>query len=140
AAVAEAAGQLGIQTPNILKFTETMIGLGEATNLSADEGATQFARFANIVGMSQSDFDRLGSSVVALGNSLATTEAEIVAMGMRLAGQGAQIGMTEAQIMALSAAMSSVGIEAEAGGTAMSTTLKKIQTAVSLAGEDLDKF
>lgn len=140
AAVAEAAGQLGIETPNILKFTETMIGLGEATNLTAEEGATQFARFANIVGMSQNDFDRLGSAVVALGNSLATTEAEIVAMGMRLAGQSAQIGMTEAQIMALAAAMSSVGIEAEAGGTAMSTTLKKMQTAVSLAGEDLDKF
>jgi len=140
AAVAEAAGQLGIQTDNILKFTETMIGLGEATNLTAEEGATQFARFANIVGMSQNDFDRLGSAVVALGNSLATTEAEIVAMGMRLAGQGAQIGLTEAQIMALAAAMSSVGIEAEAGGTAMSTVLKRMQNAVSLAGEDLEKF
>lgn len=140
AAVAEAAGQLGIETPNILKFTETMIGLGEATNLTAEEGATQFARFANIVGMSQQDFDRLGSAVVALGNNFATTEAEIVNMGMRLAGQGAQIGMTEAQIMALAAAMSSVGIEAEAGGTAMSTVLKRMQTSVSLAGEDLEKF
>lgn len=140
AAVAEAAGQLGIETPNILKFTEVMIGLGEATNLTAEQGATEFARFANIVGMSQQNFDRLGSSVVALGNNLATTEAEIVSMGMRLAGQGAQIKMTEAQIMALAAAMSSVGIEAEAGGTAMSTTLKKMQNAVSLGGDALDRF
>ena len=140
AAVAEAAGQLGIETDNILKFTEVMIGLGEATNLTAEEGATQFARFANIVGMSQQDFDRLGSAVVALGNNFATTEAEIVEMGLRLAGQGAQIGLTEAQIMALATAMSSVGIEAEAGGTAMSTVLKRMQNAVSLAGEDLDKF
>src|SRR5690606_30973325 len=47
---------------------------------------------------------------------------------------------TEAQIMALAAAMSSVGIEAEAGGTAMSTVLKKMQIAVDEAGEDLENF
>lgn len=31
AGLSEAAGQLGIETPNILKFTETMAGLGEAS-------------------------------------------------------------------------------------------------------------
>lgn len=39
-AVAEAAGQLGIQTDNVLDFTKTMIDMGNATNLSADEAAT----------------------------------------------------------------------------------------------------
>lgn len=140
AGVAEAAGQLGIETDSILKFTRTVIDLGESTNLSLDQAATEFARFANIVGMSQEDFDRLGSSVVSLGNNFATTEAEIVAMGMRLAAQGKQVGMTEAQIMALAATMSSLGIEAEAGGTAMTTVLKKIQTAVGEGGKSLDGF
>src|SRR5690606_39123325 len=86
AAVAESAGQLGIKTDNILKFTETVINLGEATNLTLDQAASEFARFANIVQMPQENFDRLGSSVVALGNNFATTESEIVEMGMRLAG------------------------------------------------------
>src|SRR5690606_37318205 len=36
--------------------------------------------------------------------------------------------------------MSSVGIEAEAGGTAMSTVMKKIQNAVSDGGAELDLF
>ena len=40
AAVAEAAGQLGVKTPNILNFTETMVRLGDSTNLAADEAAT----------------------------------------------------------------------------------------------------
>ena len=140
AAVAESAGQLGIAEENILSFTKTIIDLGESTNLTAEQGASEFARFANIVGMSQTNFDRLGSSIVGLGNTMATTESEIMSMAMRLAAQGSQVGMTEAQILALSASMSSLGIEAEAGGTAMTTVLKKMQNAVSNGGNDLKAF
>lgn len=139
-AVAEAAGQLGIQTDNVIEFTRTMIDMGNATNLSADEAATTLARFANVTQMSQSDFSRLGSVIVALGNNFATTESEIASMGMNLGSAGKQVGMSQSQIMALATALSSVGLEAQAGGTAFSKVMVNMQLAVEKGGKDLRNF
>lgn len=140
AAVAESAGQLGIETDSILGFTKVIIDLGNATNLVGEEGASQLAKFANITKMSQKDFDRLGSTIVDLGNNSATTEADIVSMGMRLAGAGKQVGMSEAEIMSFAAALSSVGIEAEAGGTAFSKVMLNMQMQVQTNGKQLEKY
>ena len=84
-AVAEAAGQLGIKTEDILSFTKVMIDLGNSTNLSAEEAASSLAKFANVTKMSAKDYDKLGSTIVALGNNFATTEADIVSMETKLA-------------------------------------------------------
>lgn len=140
AAVAEAAGQLGIATPNILSFTKTMIDLGETTNLSAGEAAMSLARFMGVMGTSQGDASRLGSTVVALGNNFATTEREIVMMAQRLAAAGKVVGLSEADVLALATAMSSVGIEAEAGGTAMSKVMIKISKAIDSGSDDVAEY
>lgn len=138
--VAEVAGQLGISADDLVAFTETMVQLGDTTNLSAEDAATSLARFMNITGESSDHADRLGSAIVELGNNFATDEASIVNMSTRLAAAGRIAGLSSQDILALAASMSSVGIEAEAGGTAMSQTLTTISQAVAGGGEELERF
>ena len=133
--VAEVAGQLGIKAEDILTFSRTMIDMGESTNLSAEEAATAIAKIANILGLTSDEYERFGASVVDLGNNFATTERDIVEMTNRLAAGGKLAGLTAPDILGLATAMSSVGIEAEAGGTAMTQTLTAIGNAVSLTGK-----
>lgn len=149
--IAESAGQLGIKKEDILSFTKVMADLGATTNLASTEAATKLARFGNITGLASKDSGKLGSTIVDLGNNLATTEAEIVDMALRLGGAGKVAGLSADQIISLAGALSSVGLQSEAGGTAFSRVLKSISKAIfesegdietfaSISGQSVDKF
>jgi TP901 family phage tail tape measure protein len=140
AGVAEAAGQLGIKRKDIAEFTKVMIDLGNTTNLTAEDAATGLAKLANIMGTSASDVDRLGSALVALGNDGASTEADILAMALRIAGAGKTIGISEASVLGFASALSSVGIEAEAGGSSISRVMVTIEQAVRSGGKAVRGF
>lgn len=137
AAVAEAAGQLGVKQENVLAFTETMVRLGDSTNLSADEAATAIAQLYNIMGSDINTVDQFGAAIVALGNNAATTEADILNMASRIASSGKQVGLTEQEVLALATSLSSVGLEAEGGGSAISAVITKIDKDVALNSNTL---
>lgn len=146
-AVAEAAGQLGIKTEDVLGFTRVMIDMGQSTNLSSDEAATSIAKFANVTGLAadqsmsaEEKYKRVGSTIVDLGNNYATTEADIMAMAQNLASAGTQVGMSESDILALATSLSSVGMEAQAGGTAFSRAIVDMQLAVETNSESLNDW
>ena len=139
AGVMEAAGQLGVTgVDNLIAFTKTCVMLGDTTNINAQDAAIALARVLNITGDGYDKISNMGSAVVALGNNMATSESEIVNMTTRLASAAKISGLTTQETLALAASMSSVGIEAEAGGTAMTQTFKGIQAAISgaMAGKD----
>lgn len=140
AGVAEAAGQLGVARADISAFTQVAVNMGVATNLSSEEASTGIAQMVNIMGSAMSDVDQFGSTIVALGNNGASTEADILAMSLRIAAAGSQAGMSEAEVLGFASALASMGIEAEAGGTAISQTFSTIQAAVIEGGTELETF
>lgn len=140
AAIAEAAGALGIKTPDILKFVDVVNKLDVATDLTAESAANALGKLKNVLDLSVDDLDNLSSAVVDLGNTGSSTEPEIVALALRIASAGKNAGLSTSEILAFSAAIADAGIEAEAGGTAISKTFADIAIAVVEKGKDLKKF
>lgn len=138
--IGEAAGQLGIQRKGILDFTKTIAALGATTNLATDEAANALARLANIAEIPQENFDNLGSTIADLGNRLAATESEITEFGLRIAAAGKIVGLTVDQTLSIAGAFSSVNVEAEAGGTAVSKVFISLANAVQTGGKQLETF
>ena len=132
--------QLGYSIDELQMFGEVVSGLDIATNMNAEEAATELAQFANIMGMAHDETKNYGSTIVALGNSFATTEADISHMAMRIAGAGKQIGLSSADVLGLATALSSMGIEAEAGGTAISTIMSQIDKDVALGTDNVQTW
>lgn len=140
--LSEVAGQLGIHgQKDLLAFTRVMAEMGSATNLAGEEGAASMAKFANIMGLDVGKNIRsVGNAIVRLGNNYSTTENDIMMMSTRLAASGRLVGLTTPNVLGLATAMSSVGINAEAGGSAMSQVLNKLDKAVAEGGEKLEMF
>lgn len=131
------AGQLNIATEHLGKFAGVMADLDVATDMDLEDGSMQLARFMNICNTSQGDVDRLGATIVDLGNNSATTESQIMLMAMRIAGTASNVGMSEQNILALAAALSATGIQAEMGGNAISTIIRRIDKDVDKGTESL---
>lgn len=138
--IGESAGQLGIKAKDVIGFTKVMANLAVTTNLTSEAAANATARIQNIFQGSGKDTDRFASSLVALGNAGASTESEIIDFGLRIAGAGKQAGLAQADILGIGSAMASVGVESEAGGTAVQKVLLAMSQAVAQGNEDLRVF
>lgn len=135
--IGEMAGQLGVKSKDLVPFITTMAQLGDTTNLSSDQAAVAMAKFTNIIGYPRDEVQKLGDSLVALGNSSATFESDILMMSTDMASAGKNAGLAGQEIFALAATMSSLGENAEAGSTSMSKLLRNLQDTVITGGDGL---
>jgi TP901 family phage tail tape measure protein len=135
--IATTAGQLGIAQENVKEFTTVMAMLDTTTDLTAEDAATMLAQFSNITGAK--DYMRLGSTIADLGDSTATTASKIVEMSQGMAAAGNIAGLKATDILGIAAAVGSLGIESQAGSTAMATLIQNIYKAVE-TGDGLEGF
>lgn len=137
--IAEEAGALGVKREDVRGFTQTIVDLISATNLT-EQSATQLARIGGVMSIPASEFANLGSAIMEAGRSTASTETEIVNFATRLASSARTANLTAGELVALSAATLSLGSRAEAGASAMQRTLGNMGQAIASGGQDLEAF
>ncbi|MCC6619510.1 MAG: phage tail tape measure protein, partial [Chloroflexi bacterium] len=138
AAIAAEGGALGIATESLDEFTEIIARLGVSTDLTTDEAASAFGQLANVLGMSDADMQSFADSLVALGNDGASTESQILDMTARFGAAGRAAGLTNEQILALASTTASMGVEAEAGGGALSRLFNNMTQDIALSSKQAE--
>lgn len=139
--IAALGGQMGVPIEQLAHFTRNVAALSVAVDgISAEEAAAGLAQIGNATGTGTTKIAEMASALVHLGNNSNATEADILEFTKRLVGAGHSAGMTVPEVMAIGTAMANVGINAEAGGTAMSTVIAKIGKAVSENSTQLKEF
>ena len=138
--IGEIAGRLGVQAPQISSFARNIAALGSATDLTNEASAEFVARIQAITGLPANEVQNFASSLVELGNNLATSESEIAAFALRMAGAGNVAGLTQAELLGIAGSFSELGVRAERGGTAVQKVLFTMIDAINTAGPELETF
>ena len=120
--------EAGVPIENLEKITRQIEAL-KATSDITDENVTDMVRFMEIMKIPIEDIDKFSSALFSLGINSIATSGEIFAMATRMGSTGALAGFSAQEILALATAYTSLGIEAEAGGTAANKLAKEFQLA-----------
>lgn len=136
AAIGAEGGALGIATEDLIDFTDVVARLAVSTDLTADQASTALGQLGNILHLSAEDMRDFGDSLVALGNDGASTESQILDMAARFGAAGKAAGLTNEEILALSSTTASMGIEAEAGGGALSRIFQNLTLDMANATDE----
>jgi TP901 family phage tail tape measure protein len=136
AAIAAEGGALGITTAGLDEFTDVVARLGVSTDLTTEQAASALGQLSNVLGLSEEDLQQFGDALVALGNDGASTESQILDMTARFGAAGKMAGLSDEEILALSSTVASMGIEAEAGGGALSRLFNNMTLDIGTASDE----
>ncbi len=144
ASIAAEAGALGVKTRDIENFTEAVARTSAATvGLTEFDASEAFGKLSTIFGLTGqqvhtatgamvSDYERLGSTLVALGNAGASSEADIIAVTKRFASVAQSAHLSAAEVLGWSSALASLGPEAEAAGGALQRVFARTSRNIGL--------
>lgn len=137
AGIAEAAGALGVAKGDIVGFTDTVSKLAVTTDLTSEAAATSLGHLKTNLRLVGDDFERVGNTLVDLGNKGASTESQILGMAEGVSGVAGIVGLSTPQVLGWGAAWANTGEEVEAGSTELQKFFLETFGMVNKGGTEL---
>jgi TP901 family phage tail tape measure protein len=138
--IATLAGQLNVAENSIANFTETVAKFSATTDVTIEAAATAFGRLDQLVDGVDGQFDKLGSSILAVGVNSVATESEIIAIANQIASIANIAGFSAAELIGFSSALASVGTRPELSRGTFTRLFSEINEAVTLGTTNLSRF
>lgn len=138
--VASIGAQLDIATESLGMFTEQTTRFSSVTGISAETSAMAFGSLGQLLKLSASEFESLGSSIAYVGVNSVATDEEIIKMSQRLAASAENAGLTAQETIALSGAFASLRIAPERAQGVMEVYFKVLNSAIAEGGDRLTAF
>ncbi|HOE01424.1 MAG TPA: phage tail tape measure protein, partial [Kiritimatiellia bacterium] len=138
-AIMTSLAKAGVPVGEIDGMTMALARMSAVTGMTAEEVGTSMVMFMNSMGLPMGNVDQLGAALMQLADTSIATEADIFDMATRMAATGSLAGLSATEVLSLAAAFASMGVDAQAGGSAASKLMKQMQLAAE-TGKDVEGF
>jgi TP901 family phage tail tape measure protein len=138
---AETASRFGIKSADgVQAFAETFGKLQSIIGTVTEDTTKSVARITNLTNFPIEEVDKFANAVVFLGKNFATTEDQIIRTAARVAGGLNPFGVTADEALGLAAALDSLNVNAELGGSALIRIFNALQDVSLKSGNDLSRL
>ena len=110
------AGQAGIASEDLAKFTETAAKMGVAFDTTAEQAGEWMASWRTALNLSQTQVTALGDQLNYLGNTTSENVLKLSEVVTRVGALGQTAGLSAGEVAALAASMPGVTAEISATG------------------------
>lgn len=140
AGIATIGAQLGIASSDLVGFTKNVSMFSATTNVSVEETAKSFGALGELLGVSTSEYNKLGSAISFVGVNSVATESEILSVAKNLGGVANQAGLSAEFVIGLSGALASLRVPAEQSRGALTRVFQEINRSAIEGGPKLQAF
>ena len=134
--LAQAAGQLGVETKDLGKFTTIMAEMAKASDVAGEEGAKAIARLLTVTQEGVGVADNFTNALVGLGNSAKASESEILEMSTRVAQATSVFKVSSVDVLGISTALKELGQRSESAGSSVGRAMIAINSAIQAGGKE----